>query len=153
MPPHDICSKIQNAFRARHAMVSLTHNTQTLGILNVLLRSGFISSVTRGTITGPSPQQFSDAKESERRIWATLKYRNDQPVLNGMEVISKSSRRVFMELNDLRLICSGRTSKQVKPLGMGEVAMVRTKEKEHEWLEAREALVLKIPGEVVCRAR
>ena len=58
-----------------------------------------------------------------------------------------------MELNDLRLICSGRMSMRVKPLGMGEVAMVRTKEKEHEWLEAREAFVLKIPGEVVCRAR
>jgi hypothetical protein len=36
---------------------------------------------------------------------------------------------------------------------MGEVAMVRTKDKEHEWLEAREALTLKIPGEAVCRAR
>lgn len=153
MLPHDMCSKLQNAFRARHAMVSLTHSTQTLGILNVLLRAGFISSVTRGTIAGPSPQQFTSAKESERRIWATLKYRNDEPVLNSMEVISKPSRRVFMGLADLRAICSGRTSKQVKPLGMGEVAMVRTKDKEHEWLEAREALTLKIPGEAVCRAR
>ena len=58
-----------------------------------------------------------------------------------------------MDLPDLRAICSGRTSKQVKPLGMGEVAMVRTKDKEHEWLEAREALTLKISGEAVCRAR
>jgi len=41
----------------------------------------------------------------------------------------------------------------VKPLGMGEVAIVRTKDKEHEWLEAREALTLKIPGEAVCRAQ
>jgi ribosomal protein S8 len=134
-------------------MVSLTHSTQTLGILNILLRAGFISSITRGTISGPSPEQFTTAKESEKRIWATLKYRNDQPVLSDMEVISKPSRRVFMELADLRAICSGRTSKQVKPLGMGEVAMVRTKDKEHEWLEAREALTLKIPGEAVCRAR
>jgi ribosomal protein S8 len=134
-------------------MVSLTHNTQTLGILNILLRAGFISSITRGTISGPSPEQFTTAKESEKRIWATLKYRNDQPVLSNMEVISKPSRRVFMDLADLRAICSGRTSKQVKPLGMGEIAMVRTKHKEHEWLEAREALTLKIRGETVCRAR
>jgi len=148
-----MCSKIQNAFRARHAMVSLAHSTQTLGVLNILLRAGFISSITRGTISGPSPDQFTTAKESEKRIWATLKYRNDLPVLNDMEVISKPSRRVFMELADLRAICSGRTSNQVKPLGMGEVAMVRTKNREHEWLEAREALTLKIPGEVVCRAR
>ncbi len=59
-----------------------------------------------------------------------------------------------MDLRDLRMICSGRKSdKQVKPLGMGEVAMVRTKSKEHEWLEAREALSLKISGEAICRAR
>jgi ribosomal protein S8 len=162
MLPHDICSKIQNAFRARHAIISLPHNTQTLGILNVLLRAGFISSLTRGTIAGPSPSQFNSpnnsktttTKESQRRIWATLKYRDDQPVLHTMELISKPSRRVFMDLKDLRMICSGRTSdKQVKPLGMGEVAMVRTKSKEHEWLEVREALSLKMPGEAICRAR
>ncbi|CAA7268524.1 unnamed protein product [Cyclocybe aegerita] len=153
MLPHDICSKLQNAFRARHARVSLPHNTQTLGILSILLRSGFVSSLTRGTIAGPSPDEFTTAKPSEQRIWAMLKYRDDQPVLQTMELISRPSRRVFMELSDIRLICSGRRSGQVKPLGMGEVAMVRTKDKEHEWLEAREALLLKIPGEAVCRAR
>lgn len=153
MLPHDICSKIQNAFRARHALVSLTHNTQNLGILSILLRAGFFSSITRGTIAGPSPKDFDGAKESERRIWATLKYRDDQPVLSNMELISKPSSRVFLDLAGIRLICSGRNSGQVKPLGMGEVAMVRTKDKEHEWLEAREALTLKIPGEAICRAR
>ncbi|PPR06456.1 hypothetical protein CVT24_002617 [Panaeolus cyanescens] len=153
MLPHEICSKLQNAFRARHARISLNHNTQTLGILNILLRAGFISSLTRGTIAGPSPADFAGAKESERRIWAELKYRDDQPVLTSMELISKPSRRVFMSLKDIRMICSGRRSGQVKPLGMGEVAMVRTQDKENEWLEAREALQLKIAGEAVCRAR
>lgn len=155
MLPHDICSKVQNAFRARHAALSLTHNTQTLGVLNVLLRAGFISSITRGTVAGPSPDQFNSSIESEKRIWASLKYRDDMPVLNNMELISKPSRKVFLDLKDIRLICSGRRSADgyVKPLGMGEVAMIRTKSKEHEWLEAREALVMKIPGEAVCRAR
>ncbi|KAF8156655.1 ribosomal protein S8 [Crassisporium funariophilum] len=152
--PHDICSKIQNAFRARHQKVSLFHNTQNLGILNILLRAGFISSITRGTITGPSPTDFNTAKEHDRRIWADLKYRDDQPVLSNMELISKPSQRVFLELKDIRLMCSGRRANgRVKPLGMGEVAMIKTNDKEHEWLEAREALQLKIPGEPVCRAR
>ncbi|KAF5318833.1 hypothetical protein D9619_010787 [Psilocybe cf. subviscida] len=153
MLPHDLCSKIQNAFRARHAKISLNHNRQTLGILNILLRAGFVSSVTRGTAAGPDPVRFLQAKESERRIWADLKYRDDQPVLNHMELISKPSKRVFMSLTDIRLICSGRRAGQVKPLGMGEVAMVKTESREHEWLEAREALQMKLEGEVVCRAR
>lgn len=153
MLPHDLCSKIQNAFRARHAKIALNHNRQTLGILNILLRAGFISSMTRGTTAGPDPALFLTAKESERRIWADLKYRDDQPVLSHMELISKPSKRVFMSLTDIRLICSGRRAGQVKPLGMGEVAMVKTESREHEWLEAREALQMKLEGEVVCRAR
>ncbi|KAF4616355.1 hypothetical protein D9613_008612 [Agrocybe pediades] len=153
MLPHDICSKIQNAFRARHAKLAVNHNRQNLGILNILLKAGFISSITRGTVAGPDPQAFTSASQSEQRIWADLKYRDDQPVLSNMELISKPSKRVYMDLSGIRAICSGRRSGQVNPLGMGEVAMVRTEHKEHEWLEAREALQLRIPGEVVCRAR
>ncbi|PPQ85015.1 hypothetical protein CVT25_010405 [Psilocybe cyanescens] len=153
MLPHDLCSKVQNAFRARHQKLAVNHSTQNLGILSILLRAGFISSITRGTINGPDPSAFNTAKENERRIWADLKYRDDQPVLANMELISMPSRRVFMDLAGIRAICSGRRNGQVRPLGMGEVAMVKTQDKEHEWLEAREALQMKIPGEVVCRAR
>ncbi|XP_006463926.1 hypothetical protein AGABI2DRAFT_208884 [Agaricus bisporus var. bisporus H97] len=151
--PHDLCSQLQNAFRARNARVAVHHSTQNLGILGILLRSGFISSVTRGTFAAPDPAAFHRVSDSQKRIWADLKYRDDLPVLNDMELISKPSHRVFMDLSEIRLICSGRRAQTVKPLGMGEVAVVRTKEKEHEWLEAREALALKLPGEVICRAR
>ena len=153
MLPHNLCSMVQNAFRARHARLAVPHSTQNLGILSILLRAGFISALTRGTTAGPDPASFPDAKESERRIWATLKYRDDQPVLRQMGLVSLPSRRVFMEPSDLRLICSGRRSGQVPPLGMGEVAMVKTDDKEHMWLEAREALQLKLGGEVICRAQ
>lgn len=70
-----------------------------------------------------------------------------------MELISKPSKRIMMDIKDIRLLCSGRGAQQVKPLGFGEVAVVHTKSKEHEWLEAREALDMKLSGEVVCRAR
>jgi ribosomal protein S8 len=70
-----------------------------------------------------------------------------------MELISRPSRRTFMDIGEIRRICSGRRAQQVKPLGMGEVAVVKTKSKEYEWLEAREALRLNLDGEVLCRAR
>lgn len=70
-----------------------------------------------------------------------------------MELISKPSKPVFMEASEIRALCSGRRAQTIKPLGMGEVAVVRTKSKEHEWLEAREAVQLGLAGEVVCRAR
>ncbi|KAF7979301.1 hypothetical protein HWV62_43018 [Athelia sp. TMB] len=107
--------------------------------------------VIRGSFA--NDRDFNEAGDAERRIWADLKYRDDRPVLQHMELISKPSKRVMMDIKELRLLCSGRGAKQVKPLGFGEVAVVHTKNKEHEWLEAREALQMKLAGEIVCRAR
>ncbi|TDL19642.1 ribosomal protein S8 [Rickenella mellea] len=151
--PHDLCARVQNAFRARQRHICVDHNNQNLGILSILMRAGFLISLTRGTIDGPDPQKFHDVGEAQRRIWAELKYRDDRAVLNHMELISRPSRRIFMDINEVRRICSGRRAQQVKPLGLGEVAVVQTRSKEHEWLEAREALRLNIDGEVLCRAR
>lgn len=151
--PHDLCARMQNAFRARHQKIAVDHNTQNLGILSILLRAGFLSNISRGTIEAPSPTDFHNVGVAQRRIWADLKYRDDRPVLNDMELVSKPSKRIFLDLSEIRLICSGRRAQTIKPLGMGEIAVVHTKNKEHEWVEAREALQLKLSGEVVCRAR
>ena len=151
--PFHLCSHIQNSFRARHKYVAVPHTTQNLGILTILLRAGFVSNITRGTISAPSPEQFSQVGEAQKRIWAELKYREDRPVLSNMELVSKPSRRIFLDPGEVRRICSGRRAKQVVPLGMGEVAVVQTNGKEYEWLEAREAIRLGLGGEVLCRAR
>ena len=151
--PHDLCSHVQNAFRARHRSISVPHTTQNLGILSILLRAGFISNVTRGTIAQPSPERFHEAGEAQRRIWADLKYREDRPVLTAMSLISKPSKPIHMSASEIRRICSGRRAQNIKPLGMGEIAVVKTTDREHEWVEAREAVQLSLEGEVICRAR
>ncbi|PSS37980.1 hypothetical protein PHLCEN_2v163 [Hermanssonia centrifuga] len=149
--PHDFCAHLQNAFRARHQQVVVHHTRQNLGILSILLRTGFISSINRGTITSSSPDDFNTASDVQRRIWADLKYREDRPVLNAIKLISKPSKSINVDLTDLRLICSGRRAKQVKALRMGEIAIIRTQNRENEWLEAREALELGLDGEIICR--
>ncbi|KAI0739485.1 ribosomal protein S8 [Daedaleopsis nitida] len=150
--PHNLCSHIQNAFRARHQHVAVHHTTQNLAILSILLRAGFLSNVTRGTVEQPSPEQFLTASEAQKRIWGDLKYRDDRPVLSEMELISHPSKPIHMDLSEIRRLCTGRRVQNVKPLRMGEIAIVKTKDREHEWLEAREALQLRLPGEVICRA-
>ncbi|KAI6122020.1 hypothetical protein F5141DRAFT_1201458 [Pisolithus sp. B1] len=80
-----------------------------------------------------------------------LEYRDDRPVLSHMSLISMPSRRIFMDLGEIRRIYSGRRARAIRSLGMGEIVVVRTKKKEHEWLDAREALLLGIPGEMICR--
>jgi len=151
--PHDLCSHVQNGFRARLRRIAVPHTTQNLAILSILLREGFLSTITRGTSVAPSPSDWHTATEAQRRIWADLKYRDDRPVLSCMELISKPSKKIFMEPGEIQAICSGRRAKFVAPLGMGEIAVIRTRQKEHEWVEAREALRLQLGGEVVCRVR
>ncbi|TCD68156.1 hypothetical protein EIP91_011434 [Steccherinum ochraceum] len=151
--PHALCSHVQNAFRARHQRINVPHTVQNLGILSILLRSGFVSSVSRGTVDEPSPTAFIGAPEASRRIWADLKYREDRPVLNNMELISRPSKPIYMTSSEIRALCSGRRAQTVKPLRLGEIAVVKTKSKEHEWVEAREAVQLELGGEVICRAR
>ena len=73
-------------------------------------------------------------------------------MLNYMSLVSKPSKAVNMSVAQIRLICSGRRAHTIKPLGMGEIAVVKTKDKENEWLEAREALEMGLGGEVICRA-
>ncbi|PCH45036.1 ribosomal protein S8 [Wolfiporia cocos MD-104 SS10] len=148
-----LCAHIQNAFRARHQRISVQHTVQNLSILSILLRSGFILSVTRGTVDGPSPEAFLSAGEAQRRIWADLKYRDERPVLSDMQLISRPSKPIFMDIGEIRRLCSGRRAQNIKPLRMGEIAVVRTKSPEHEWLEAREAIQHNLGGEVICRAR
>ena len=151
--PHDLCARVQNAFRARRAQVAVPHTVQNLNILAVLLRAGFLVNLTRGTISRPSPTEFLSAPDSHRRIWADLKYRDNRPVLNAMELISKPSKRVFLDVDELRRVVTGRRANFVKPMGLGEVAVVKTRDKTNEWLEIREALRLGLGGEVLCRAR
>jgi ribosomal protein S8 len=70
-----------------------------------------------------------------------------------MEIISKPSKRVFMDLTEIRRLCTGRRAQNIQPLGLGEIIVVRTADPENEWLEAREAVQMKLSGEVVCRAQ
>ncbi|KAJ7100261.1 ribosomal protein S8 [Mycena belliarum] len=153
MLPHDLCARVQNAFRARHHKVAVNHSTQNLGVMSILLRNGFVSNLSRGTIAEQSPAAFLAVNAAQQRIWADLKYRDDLPVLQSMELISKPSKKIFMELAEIRRLCTGRRAQNVRPLGMGEIIVIKTGDKENEWLEAREAVQMKLSGEVICRAQ
>ncbi|KAG9122035.1 hypothetical protein FRC07_001753 [Ceratobasidium sp. 392] len=154
--PFDLCARLQNGFRARHKAIAVPHTTQNLAILSVLLRSGFISSLTRGTHLAPSPEDFNAAGPAQKMIWADLKYSGDRPVLTAAQLVSKPSKRITMDRAEIKRLCTGRRAKFVSPLGFGEIAVVKTEpapDRPSTWLEAREALRLGLGGEIVCRVR
>ncbi|KEP54075.1 ribosomal protein S8 [Rhizoctonia solani 123E] len=136
--PFDLCARLQNGFRARHRAIAVPHTTQNLAILTILLQTGFISS-------------FNEVSVAQKRIWAELKYSGDRPVLSQAQLVSKPSKRVNMEPSEIMRLCTGRRAKFISPLGLGEIAVVKTGVA--SWLEAREALRLGLGGEVICRVR
>ena len=154
MLPHELCVRLSNASMARHRYVPLAPTKQHLSLLGLLLSHGFISSVSYGSTstsssTTPDPASYKEARLSERRVWAELKYRSDRPVLSKMSLVSQPSRRVFMDKDQVMRFVKGGRVKFVPGLTLGEVALVETKN--GEWMEGREAIRKGLGGEVVAR--
>ncbi|KZT61672.1 ribosomal protein S8 [Calocera cornea HHB12733] len=155
MLPHVFCSTLTNAFRARHSLVPLLYNAENLAMLSLLLRHGFLSSVSRGSKDSPEPTTFLTSSEQDRRIWAQLKYRDDMSVLNAVELVSKPSKKVYCSADDLYLLATGRRSNYVRPMSIGEIAIIQTKDGRGKriWMEIRDAVRAKKSGELLIRAR
>lgn len=119
---------------------------------NILLHQGFLYNVTRGTIAGPSPANWLKAGPQDQRLWIDLKYRMDErPVLEQLSLVSKPSRKLVMDPDELLRFATGRRAKFVKPLVLGEIGLVNCG-KTHGWLEVKDAIRRGIGGEVVARA-
>lgn len=133
----------------------LSPTKQHLSLLSLLLSHGFISSVSYGSTSTsssipPDPASFRDARTADRRVWAELKYRAEQPVLAKMSLVSHPSRRVFMDPGEISRFVQGARVKFVPGLVLGEVALVNSSQ---GWLEGREAVRRGVGGEVIARVR
>ncbi|TDZ34485.1 37S ribosomal protein S8 [Colletotrichum sidae] len=154
-----MCSHLQNASRARLGMTSIVNTKHNFNLAQALHRTGFISSIYRGGSTPPDteemnqpPEPITSANVATRRLWLGLKYWNNEPVLNGLTMVTKPKRPINVTVQDLERIVRGFPSKNglVKGLVLGECLYVST---DRGVLEAREALSRKVGGMVLCRAR
>lgn len=124
------------------------HLEVALGLYN----EGFISSVQRGSISGPdiTPIEATPDNISTRRLWLGLKYRNDKPVLSHIHLISKPNRRVMLTSEELRHFASGNRIRFIPPMKPDEVVFVRTDRA--KIINIYEAVKKQIGGELLCRA-
>ncbi|KAM0793067.1 hypothetical protein ACM66B_000553 [Microbotryomycetes sp. NB124-2] len=154
MLPHELCARLTNASLARHRFVPIQPTRQHLSLLSLLLSHGFISSMSYGSLTSsssttePVPSTFGESRLNDQKVWAQLKFRNDRPVLNKMKLVSTPSRRVFMDPKEVARFVKGARVKFVPGLGLGEVALIKSRE---GWIEGREAVRRGLGGEVVAR--
>ncbi|ORY02430.1 30S ribosomal protein S8 [Basidiobolus meristosporus CBS 931.73] len=148
---HDVCSAIQNGFRARLKQISLPDTKMNLAISRILYNQGFVSSVMRGDYNGPNETYvpLTDENIATRRLWLDLKYKDNQPVLRQIQCVSKPSRKIRAQLDELKLLASGKRSGMLKPLQPGEIMIVTTP---YGVLELHEAVAKNAGGEILCRA-
>ncbi|CAG8654933.1 11269_t:CDS:2 [Gigaspora margarita] len=147
--PHDLCARIQNGFRAKLASIAVPESKMSLSIVKILYEQGFISSVQRGNHIKPD-EVFTPTVPTNiatRRLWLDLKYRDNEPVLKYMQCVSKGSKRIYMNVQELMDLASGKRAKFVPPLKPGEIAIVSTSK---GVLEIKDALESQIPLERGC---
>ncbi|KAK8165082.1 40S ribosomal protein-like protein S8 [Phyllosticta citrichinensis] len=86
---------------------------------------------------------------ARQRLWLGLKYWNNEPVINQMTLLSKPTKRIWLNAEDLELISKGREAGYVKGLSKtGECLFITT---DQGIMEIRECVEKKIGGMVLCR--
>jgi len=94
-PIADAITKIRNAYRADHRTVTVNHSNVNESIVKILAEENFINSyeiVERNTTK----------KIYRKRIYINLRYTNNgEPVMQGIERISKPGLRVYVNSKNI----------------------------------------------------
>ncbi|GME24417.1 putative 40s ribosomal protein s8 [Neofusicoccum parvum] len=94
-------------------------------------------------------QQQIPTNRAQQRLWLGLKYWNNEPVISKMSMISKPTKRIWLNSHDLGTIVRGYEANHVKGLTRpGECLFVTT---DQGIFEARECVEKKLGGMLLCR--
>lgn len=95
-PIADYLTRVRNAARARHLYVDVPASRMKAELSKILLEAGFIANV----------KYIEDNKQGILRIY--LRYtKSNESVINGMERVSKGSRRVYATRKKLPRVLGG----------------------------------------------
>lgn len=149
---HHVCSHIQNASKARQALTSIPVTRLNLRLAMALKTEGFLSTVQPGDYGGPDPEgqvvQVTSSNISSRRLWLGLKYVDNERVLTKCQLLSRSNRRLYLNLRQIEDMVKGRRVASIAGLNMGECMFIGT---DRGVFEARDAIRRRLGGEALCR--
>ena len=98
-PIADMLTTIMNAQAVNKETVILPFSRMKFDIVNVLKASGYVVGVEK---------KKRKAKKSEQEfISVTLKYGEHGPAINGVKLISRPSRRMYIKSDQIRPVRSG----------------------------------------------
>ncbi len=124
-PISDMLTRIRNAIMAKHEKVEVPSSKMKKIITEILKEEGYIKN-------------FKVVKdEGKEKIIIYLKYHKDEPVIHGLERVSRPSRRVYRGADELPEV-----------LGGYGIAIVSTSK---GVLTTKKAKELGVGGEVICK--
>uniref|UniRef100_A0A7C6A8W7 Small ribosomal subunit protein uS8 n=1 Tax=candidate division WOR-3 bacterium TaxID=2052148 RepID=A0A7C6A8W7_UNCW3 len=96
-PIGDMLTRIRNAIHARQRQVEIPYSKLKFEIARVLLQEGYISNF-----------QEMDEAGKKKKIIIQLKYtENGKPVIYGLKRISKPSRRIYVQWDEIPKVIGG----------------------------------------------
>lgn len=133
-PIADMLTRTRNALSARHAFILLPASKTKVSVARILKEEGYINDFE--LVKGEPPKGREGAGFPQLRIW--LKYANGkEPVITGLDRVSKPGRRVYAGKDALPRIMGG--------LG---IAIVSTSK---GLMTDQKARRMGVGGEIVCR--
>ncbi len=94
-PIADAITKIRNAYRADHKTVAIHHSKINESIAKILDEENFINSYEL-VVRNPKKKVY------RKRIYINLRYTNNgEPVMLGIERISKPGLRIYVSANNI----------------------------------------------------
>ena len=121
-PIADMLTRLRNGMAVRRRYVQMPSSKVKVAIAQILKDEGYVE--------GLDVVKDKDRPQSTLRVW--LKYgENRQPLLNGLQRVSKPGRRVYTRKQNIPLVLSGlgvavlstpkgiMTGRQARRLGLG----------------------------------
>ena len=94
-PISDFITRIKNAGDAKKLNVSINYSALKEAIAHVLLKEGYLKSVDK------------KGKKVAKTLEMELAYIGDMPRVQGVQRVSKPSRRIYQKARDIRVFKSG----------------------------------------------
>jgi small subunit ribosomal protein S8 len=130
-PIADALTKIRNAYRAGHTQVVLNHSRLLENIVKILTEESYMNNYA---VLEKDPDQ----RINYRRISVNLRYTNTgDPVMLGIDKISKPGRRVYVKADNLPSVFNN-TGCAIISTSMGVMA-------------DRDARKNRVGGEYICK--
>jgi small subunit ribosomal protein S8 len=124
----DMLIRIKNAQAVDKEQVVIPFSKMKFEICRILKEAGFIGEVEKKT--------KKDKKSEHNYLSVNLKYEEGHGALNGVKLISKPSRRMYIQAKDIKPVRSGYG-----------IAIISTSKGLMSSVEARKN---KIGGEIIC---